>query len=130
MASWPRYLPPMHELSVAEGVLDIVRQYVAPERAAAVRGVRVKVGVLSGVMPESLDFSFSAIVADTPWQHATLEIERVPAVCRCDACTRSFEIEEVSFLCPHCDSTAIHLTSGQELQVMTIDVDDEGDESR
>lgn len=130
MASSQRYLWRMHELSVAEGVLDIVRQYVAPERAAAIRGVLVQVGVLSGVMPESLDFSFSAIVADTPWHHAKLEIERVPAVCRCDACARSFEIEEISFLCPHCGSTAIHLVSGRELQVVSIDVEDEGGESR
>ena len=67
----------MHELSLAAGILDIVREYVATDQAHRVRAVRVRVGEAAGVVPESLDFCFDAIVIDTPFASAHLEIDRV-----------------------------------------------------
>jgi hydrogenase nickel incorporation protein HypA/HybF len=62
----------MHELSLANGIFDIVRQYVPAERALLVRAVRVRVGDLAGVVPDSLAWCFSAIVSDTPYEKAWL----------------------------------------------------------
>lgn len=67
----------MHELSLATGILDIVRQYVPIERAQAVRSVRVRVGDLAGVVPDSLAWCFSAIASDTPYARAFLAIDPV-----------------------------------------------------
>ncbi|HUL75159.1 MAG TPA: hydrogenase maturation nickel metallochaperone HypA [Vicinamibacterales bacterium] len=67
----------MHELGLANNILDIVRQYVPAERACAVRSVRVRVGDLAGVVPDSLAFCFSAIVIDTPYDRASLAIDHV-----------------------------------------------------
>ena len=69
----------MHELGLAESILDLVRQHVPDEAAAGVGAVRVRVGHLAGVIPESLAFCFGAIVAGTPYAGATLAIESVPA---------------------------------------------------
>jgi len=66
----------MHELSLANGILDIVRQYVPVERAPRVRTVRVRVGDLAGVVPDSLAWCFSAIVLDTPYHTASLAIDQ------------------------------------------------------
>ena len=41
----------MHELSVAEGILDIVRCYVPATDGAKVRAVKVRVGRMAGVLP-------------------------------------------------------------------------------
>jgi hydrogenase nickel incorporation protein HypA/HybF len=65
----------MHELSLANGILDIVRQYVPIERAPLVRTVRVRVGDLAGVVPDSLAWCFGAIVCDTPYERASLTID-------------------------------------------------------
>jgi hydrogenase nickel incorporation protein HypA/HybF len=64
----------MHELSLANGIFDIVRQYVPIERGQLVRAVRVRVGDLAGVVPDSLAWCFSAIVSDTPYEQAWLAI--------------------------------------------------------
>lgn len=66
----------MHEMGLAEGVLDIVRQHVPLERAAEVREVIVRIGAQAGVLPDSLEFCFSAIVAGTPYASARLAIEQ------------------------------------------------------
>ncbi len=63
----------MHELSIAQNIVDIVQQYVPGEAMGDVRFVRVRVGGLSGIVPESLEFSFSAIVAGTPLGSARLD---------------------------------------------------------
>jgi hydrogenase nickel incorporation protein HypA/HybF len=68
----------MHEVGIAESILDIVRQYVPDEQAPLVRAVHVRVGTLTAVLPESLEFCFQAIVAGTRLADARLCIERPP----------------------------------------------------
>jgi len=114
----------MHELSIAQGVLEIVRQYVPENQAGSIHSVRVRVGSLSGVVPESLDFSFEAIVAGTPWESAKLQIERVPAVSLCNACNARAEIDDLAFVCAECGGRDLQLISGRDLQVVEIVVED------
>jgi len=115
----------MHELGIAQDILDIVQQYVPEEQAAGVRAVKVRVGQLAGVVAESLDFSFQAIVSGTPWQAARLDIQKVPTVAACRQCNGRFEVEDVAFMCPECGSTNISLVSGTDLQVVEIEMEDE-----
>jgi hydrogenase nickel incorporation protein HypA/HybF len=115
----------MHELSIAQGILEIVQQHVPAANAALLRIVKVRVGTLSGVVPESLDFCFGAIRAGTPWEGARLAIERVAAACRCDACGRTFESGDPVFLCPGCGSPGGRILSGKDLQVVELELDDE-----
>ncbi len=70
----------MHEMGIAESVLDIVRQYVPEARGPLVRRVTVRVGEHAGVQVDSLRFCFEAIVAGTVYEAAWLAIERVPSV--------------------------------------------------
>jgi hydrogenase nickel incorporation protein HypA/HybF len=58
----------MHELSIAQGILDIVREHVPEGQSAGVRTIEVRVGRMSGVVPESLEFCFEALVLDSPFQ--------------------------------------------------------------
>jgi hydrogenase nickel incorporation protein HypA/HybF len=68
----------MHELGVAESIIDIVRAHVPIERAAAVREVRIRVGDRAGILIESLEFCFGVAVAGTPYASAALAVDRVP----------------------------------------------------
>ncbi len=114
----------MHEVGVAAGIFDIVRQHVPVSQAALVRAVRVRVGEMAGVLPDSLDFCFGAIVAGTPYSSASLAIERVPARGLCGACKRVFDVSRLEFRCPACGDLGITVTSGEELQVVDVEVDD------
>jgi hydrogenase nickel incorporation protein HypA/HybF len=114
----------MHELSIAQSILEIVAQYVPREAMADVRSVRVRVGSLSGIVPDSLEFSFSAIVSGTPLGSARLDIERVPALCRCEGCKAEFEATDFVFVCPGCGGINVRLMSGSELRVVDIELED------
>lgn len=115
----------MHELSIAQSIVDIAGQYVPRERHHGIRMIRVRVGDMAGVVPDSLSFCFTAVTAGTPMAAALLEIEHVPYVIHCAACTQDSTTEPGLALCPRCGSAATRILSGTELQVMTIDLDDE-----
>ena len=119
----------MHELSVAQGILDLVRQHVPPDQAGAVRTVSVRVGALSGVVADSLAFCFEAIVAGSPYAGASLSIDRVPTRAACHDCSREFDIEGLVFRCPQCGGPQVRLVSGDDLQVTSIELADAGPET-
>jgi len=68
----------MHELGIAQSILEIVRTHVPPGQAPAVREVRIRVGDRAGVLVESLEFCFGVAVAGTPYADAVLAVDRVP----------------------------------------------------
>lgn len=114
----------MHELALAEEVLELVRRHVPDAQAALVREVRVRVGELAGVVPDSLEFCFGAIVSGTPWQAARLTIEDVPAMARCQACGSVFHTATPGAGCPACGGARVRMESGQELHVAWVDLAD------
>ncbi len=115
----------MHELSLAEGILDIVRQYAPGDRAARVTGVKVRVGRLSSVVPDSLAFCFEAIVSDTPYARARLDIEPVPTACRCESCHLEFDADDIDFTCPSCASGNVTIVGGTDLQVVHLELSED-----
>jgi hydrogenase nickel incorporation protein HypA/HybF len=116
----------MHELSLAEGIYDIIRCYVPSTQGSKVRAVKVRVGRLSGVAASSLDFCFGAVVSGTPYEPAFLDIEQVPAALRCSACEATVEIDSPACLCPRCGSADVVLAAGTELQVVEVELDEGG----
>jgi hydrogenase nickel incorporation protein HypA/HybF len=112
----------VHELSIAKSIVDIVQQYVPEEQRGEVQSVRVQVGRLSGVVPESLEFCFSAITDPTPLGSARLDIEQIPARSRCAQCSSTFESEGTSFLCPSCGGDDLQILSGMELHVVEVEL--------
>lgn len=114
----------MHEMSIAQNIVDIVREHVPPNREALVRSIKMKVGEFSGVVKESLEFCFTSLTYDTTLRQATLEIENVPIKASCNSCKQTSALEYGIFICPLCGSNDVKLLSGTELQIDTIEIDE------
>ena len=52
----------MHELALAQGMLDIATEELSRHNCKRLTLLRVNVGAMSGVVPECLDFAFSSLV--------------------------------------------------------------------
>jgi hydrogenase nickel incorporation protein HypA/HybF len=112
----------MHELSIAQSILDIVHEAVPdPGNRALLRVVKVRVGKLSGVMPEALEFCFDALVAGTPLVGAKLAIEHVPIRLECRDCGVASTVEDLTLACPVCGGGA-RITAGTELAVAELEL--------
>lgn len=114
----------MHELAIAQSLLDIVRDHVPDGQASLVRRVTVRVGPLAGVVPDSLAFCFEAIIRETPFEPACLEVETVPIRAECRGCSHRFEALEPVFVCPSCGCSGVRMLSGFELELRTIELAD------
>src|SRR5512136_2191455 len=112
----------MHELGIAQNILEIVRQAVPADQIQAVRGIRIRIGPLSGVVPDSLEFCFQAMINETEMQRAQLAIEQVPTVLRCKKCSYQFKVNDLEFCCQACQSRDLDLLSGKELEVVEIEL--------
>ncbi len=119
----------MHELSLMQSTLDIVFAEAQRLSARRIHGLRMRIGALSGVVPESLEFAFEALTEGTLAQGARLEIERVPARCFCARCAREFEPPPHSFACPVCGRASAELRRGREMEVLSIEVEPDENES-
>ena len=113
----------MHELSVAQNILDIVTDHVPEPQRTRVRPVRVRVGTMSGVVPDSLEFCFSAAASGGPLSSAKIEIETVPFVVRCTVCGEETTNDSGIPACASCGAPA-EVMSGIELQVREIELDE------
>ncbi|MFD0339106.1 hydrogenase maturation nickel metallochaperone HypA [Streptomyces sp. NPDC127117] len=108
----------MHELAITQSVVDSVC-----ERAGRrpVRSVRVRVGVLTAVVPDSMRFCFGLVTEGTAAEGARLEIDQPPGAGRCRTCAVEFTLTDLILLCP-CGSADVEITSGQELQIVSMEV--------
>lgn len=95
----------------------------AKERGAKkVHRIGLRVGELSGVLPDALEFAFSVLTPGTVAENACLEIERVKIACQCSNCVLEFEVEDFNYCCPRCGVTSTKVIRGEELQLSFIEV--------
>jgi hydrogenase nickel incorporation protein HypA/HybF len=115
----------MHEVSVAEAILDIAHRAASGHPGARIARVNVTVGALAHIDDEALRFAFDVLKEGTASSGAALEIERERLQGRCSACGVSFEAESPENACPACGSFEVFWSGDGGSRVVSIDVDDE-----
>lgn len=113
----------MHELSIAQEIINIVKSSL-PENYTKVKSIKLKVGKLSGVLIDSLQFCFESIITQTELDGATLDIEEVPIKIKCLECENEEIINEPIFQCSKCQSYNVRLITGKELSITEIEIED------
>ncbi|MBP2644203.1 MAG: hydrogenase nickel incorporation protein hypA [Firmicutes bacterium] len=113
----------MHEMAIAEGILDIVLKTAEQHQAKKIVSITLEIGQMTEVEPESLRFCFAALSEETTAAGAVLEINHIPLVGRCRDCEKQFVIEKLRFLCPACGSTGVEILTGRELKVRHLEVE-------
>lgn len=111
----------MHELSLAEAIVDIAEQHAAGRR---VTRVDVRVGTLRQVVPSALTFAFELVAQDTVAEGAELVLEQVAARGDCRRCGRRSELPSFPLRCAACGGLDIEIVDGEELCVESLDVTD------
>lgn len=114
----------MHELSIAQSLVEVVEEAAKRAGATRVRVVRLRLGALSGVVAEALRFCYDLVVEGTMLEGSRLDIEEVPAALWCEGCQRLVAIELGRGLyCPGCGSIQGDLRQGKELEVRDLEID-------
>lgn len=114
----------MHELSIAQSIVETVYNHVPEERRSLVSAITVEVGAASGVVADSLCFAFDALKEQVPFCSAELKIITVPFVVQCDECGKQSQNDACLMICTHCGSIEVTIISGTELIVKQIELAD------
>jgi hydrogenase nickel incorporation protein HypA/HybF len=109
----------MHELSLCRAVADTV---VAHGGGRRVERVRLVVGRFRQVVPDTLVHCWELTTVGSSLEGSVLEVTPVPAVLSCRACGADTPLELPVFRCGACDGVDVHLVSGEEFLVSSIDV--------
>lgn len=108
----------MHELSITQSLIDAVVDQIGERKVIA---VNVRVGPLSGVLPDAMRFCFDVASAGTALDGARLMIEEPRGLARCRNCHDEFALADLILLCP-CGSADVEVLSGRELMLMSVEV--------
>jgi hydrogenase nickel incorporation protein HypA/HybF len=111
----------MHELSIAGAVVNTATRHAEGRRVTV---VRVRVGRMRQVVPDSLRFCFDIVARDGVCEGAQLELVEVDVHLCCRACAWEWLPDIPAFRCPRCSSADVSIEEGDELVVDEIEVEE------
>ena len=114
----------MHELSIAQSIVDVVETRAAECNAARVKHVRLRIGEANGIVTDSLTFCFEMVASSNPTlAGAQLLIDSVPHRARCSHCAKEFAVVNFIVQCPICQEWSREIISGTEFQVLEMEIE-------
>lgn len=115
----------MHELAITQSALDIALRYGTQENATRITDLYLKIGALSSIIDESVQFYWDIISRDTLAEGATLHFERVPMQMVCFDCGESYRPEPGTLACPRCGGSHVQVAGGDEFRLESIGIERE-----
>jgi hydrogenase nickel incorporation protein HypA/HybF len=112
----------MHEMALAEGILQLVEEAARKDGFAKVTAVWLEIGQLSGVEVEAMKFCFDAVTRDSIAEGARLEIIALPGTGWCMECSLTVPMAEAFGECPRCGGYQLQVTGGTEMRVKELEV--------
>jgi hydrogenase nickel incorporation protein HypA/HybF len=112
----------MHEASIVRSLLETAASHVpAGARAAE---LRVRVGRLTAVSPDAMQFYFEVLGPEALGRQARLAVTLAPLRGRCRGCAAPFEVAEQIWLCPACGEPTLDFANGDELDLTGMVIED------
>jgi hydrogenase nickel incorporation protein HypA/HybF len=113
----------MHELSVTQGMLEIVLGKAKEAHASRVAGINIVVGELSSIVGDCMQFYFDFLSEGSVASGATLSFTRIPMQVCCRNCGLSFAPDGATWSCPQCGKWDAEIIAGNELYIDSIEVE-------
>ena len=112
----------MHEISIMESTLEIAINHAQAQKAKEIKAIVMKIGELSGVIPQALEFAFEVVRENSIASNATLKIETIPVCCHCESCQEKFYPTGYIFECPNCHQFSNNILEGKEIELSSLEI--------
>jgi hydrogenase nickel incorporation protein HypA/HybF len=113
----------MHELSIAENIVEICEQNAIANNATKIHSVTLNVGELSGVVMEALRTAMDSAVKNTIMQQSEIIYKVIHGVAKCEECGNEFQTNEIYSNCTNCNSYMTTIIKGKEMTVASMDIE-------
>ena len=112
----------MHELSIAQNMLDIAQEIAMEQGLSRITQIHLRLGVLSGVVKESLYFAYDIVTQGTMAEASSLVIEEMPVVIFCPECHEERSLfRPIPMRCPVCQTKTADIRSGREIDIIAVE---------
>jgi hydrogenase nickel incorporation protein HypA/HybF len=113
----------MHELPVAESILEIALRHGHQNGAVRITHLHLVIGQLSSMIDDSIRFYWDMIAGGTIAEGARLSFRRIPVEMQCQSCQKIYPPTPEELACPQCGSTRAKVLKGDEFYLETIDIE-------
>ena len=113
----------MHELGIMTGVVQSVTAAAEDAGASQVTDITLRMGRMTEVIEEALQFAFEALAPGTVCEGAALHIVMVEPRSLCLECGCEYDLDRFHMSCPACGSGNVKLLAGREMNIESIEVD-------
>jgi hydrogenase nickel incorporation protein HypA/HybF len=115
----------MHEVSIANAIVQIIQEALPDDKAGYISAVHIRVGQLSAIETDALLFAFDIVKSKTPLSRAALHIEIIEGKGECSDCGTVFPMTNYATPCPNCNSYLIKIIQGKDMKVVSFDMENE-----
>jgi len=114
----------MHEISLVRNIFKTLEDEF-PGQVEKVRGIYLRVGLLSNVQPVLMQNAFEAVLLDEPfYNRSSLHVEVLPVLIHCDDCDKDSEVLNYKFVCT-CGKPSKNIIQGEELLISKVEFADD-----
>ena len=112
----------MHEMSLCEGIREVIEDQARAQDFAQVKTVRLEIGRFSGVEKPALAFAFDVVMRGSVAEGAQLVMLDLPGRAMCYDCLKEVEIDDRLALCPECGGGRLMPVAGDEMRIKDLEV--------
>lgn len=112
----------MHELAITQDILQIAIEEARRAGATRIKVIRLKIGELTHVVADSVQFYLDALAPGSIAEGVRLETTSIPVGATCGQCDTFFLVQEQGLVCPACGCFG-SISQGRELSVESLEVD-------
>lgn len=112
----------MHEMSLCEGILQVLEEQATSQQFERVKAVRLEIGRFSTVEEAALRFSFDVVMRGSLADSARLDIIHIPGQAFCFGCGQTVEIDDRLSDCPSCGGSRLVPSGGMEMRIKDLEV--------
>ena len=112
----------MHEVSLMQEAVNAAIETARGAGGTRIHRLKLRVGTVSGVVPEALRFAFDVVTQGTMAEGASLEIEDVEATCWRAPCGAEFATPDMIGECPRCRAWSAELRRGTEMTLVSVEM--------
>ncbi len=116
----------MHEGAIAESIIEILKDTREKNNINMITKVRLKIGILSGVMVDALLFALDALKSEEDIIETTkFDVEETNVKARCNLCGKVYNYSDVSniiMLCEDC-GMPLDIIEGKEMEIVDIEAE-------
>jgi len=120
----------MHEFALTEDLLKLAREEAERAGLTSIDKVVVRVGSLSGVFTDSIEFAFGIMCKEHEiTKNAQLVIEHVQGKAKCTSCENIFLLDGLFLYCEECKTPTLEIIEGREFMLVSLEGERETEDS-